>query len=541
MNKFLVLGIIIFLLHVDGTNCQGSNPDLSEQRCNADTKFFRIPSENCYPDELGHLYIYARYIQDEGSVVDDNQLIHVNQLEPLRRLTLECNVEKLVYVNISKELTGTINEVEIFGVCLFIFSENIEVMFPNLEKLTFYGKNNPFGSKLMKFGKLTHIHLRYDKPQDAKSEFSKSIITSSWFKGMGNLTELTISNAGIKKISKTAFTSLKNLTYLDLSDNHIRLIPFDVFKGMNLTTLELSGNNIKYVYQGSFRGFLNGIHTLLLSRNPHFPLDTLINIPDITHLGIRSNNYSIIPPTIHYMSEPYIDLSGNMLECSCENAWFAFGNDIYCYIAMIPYLLTQFVRENCGDKYNPERILEVYPCFIVICNVNEICNNNLVKRKQCNILNFIRNDSENATLPIPLKPNLEENCGCECQEGYERNYHDDCIDINECQRGTSKCEQICTNIIGGYECSCEYGYEAMEDPFKCSCIDIYSGYMHARNTCVSNSIVEVLTGWLTVVITLLLACCMIMCVYTGLLIAMKLQLDVWAEKNCEEEIKFKDL
>ena len=37
-------------------------------------------------------------------------------------------------------------------------------------------------------------------------------------------------------------------------------------------------------------------------------------------------------------------------------------------------------------------------------------------------------------------------------------------DIVECDEGQSgPCEQICTNTIGGFECSCEEGFEVVSD------------------------------------------------------------------------------
>ena len=128
---------------------------------------------------------------------------------------------------------------------------------------------------------LTKLDLKYTKPPKTEMEFGTTSITSNWFEGLDNLQNMTISNAGITKLSKFAFTLLKNLTYLDLSDNNIKLIPYDVFKGKNLSFLDLSGNGIKYVDSGSFRELLGIIEHLKLNRNPNFPVDTLINIPEI--------------------------------------------------------------------------------------------------------------------------------------------------------------------------------------------------------------------------------------------------------------------
>ena len=41
------------------------------------------------------------------------------------------------------------------------------------------------------------------------------------------------------------------------------------------------------------------------------------------------------------------------------------------------------------------------------------------------------------------------------------------IDINECTINISGCSQNCTNIIGGYHCSCYSGYQFAADLRSC--------------------------------------------------------------------------
>ena len=44
----------------------------------------------------------------------------------------------------------------------------------------------------------------------------------------------------------------------------------------------------------------------------------------------------------------------------------------------------------------------------------------------------------------------------------------DFIDIDECSLGTDHCEQICTNNVGSYTCSCKSGFELSSDGLHCS-------------------------------------------------------------------------
>ena len=42
-----------------------------------------------------------------------------------------------------------------------------------------------------------------------------------------------------------------------------------------------------------------------------------------------------------------------------------------------------------------------------------------------------------------------------------------CIDINECNTNNGGCNQVCTNTIGSFECSCNTGYELSANPLIC--------------------------------------------------------------------------
>lgn len=45
-------------------------------------------------------------------------------------------------------------------------------------------------------------------------------------------------------------------------------------------------------------------------------------------------------------------------------------------------------------------------------------------------------------------------------------------DINECAEGTHRCSQKCTNIQGGYNCSCVDGFTLQADTYSCQGIII---------------------------------------------------------------------
>ena len=45
------------------------------------------------------------------------------------------------------------------------------------------------------------------------------------------------------------------------------------------------------------------------------------------------------------------------------------------------------------------------------------------------------------------------------------------IDTDECINSTSNCAQICINEVGSYSCSCDTGYQLLNDNYGCADID----------------------------------------------------------------------
>ena len=42
------------------------------------------------------------------------------------------------------------------------------------------------------------------------------------------------------------------------------------------------------------------------------------------------------------------------------------------------------------------------------------------------------------------------------------------LDINECDSENGGCEQVCTNSVGSFQCSCNYGFFLEPNNFNCS-------------------------------------------------------------------------
>ena len=52
------------------------------------------------------------------------------------------------------------------------------------------------------------------------------------------------------------------------------------------------------------------------------------------------------------------------------------------------------------------------------------------------------------------------------------------IDINECSEESHNCDQICTNTVGSFKCSCADGFKLSSDGRTCSGIQrtLYTVY-----------------------------------------------------------------
>ena len=110
------------------------------------------------------------------------------------------------------------------------------------------------------------------------------------------LTSLYLNDNHIQVIPNGTFESLNLLSYLGLSGNRIRLREGEAFKGLSeLKTLLLSGNNIRTIHKGIFSG-LSQLGTLDLSRNNISRVDTgtFKGLSHMHTLNLSVNKISIV-------------------------------------------------------------------------------------------------------------------------------------------------------------------------------------------------------------------------------------------------------
>ena len=52
------------------------------------------------------------------------------------------------------------------------------------------------------------------------------------------------------------------------------------------------------------------------------------------------------------------------------------------------------------------------------------------------------------------------------------------LDVNECTKSSDGCEQICTNTVGSFECSCDSGFVLDDNHLSCNGKSLYFGLLH---------------------------------------------------------------
>uniref|UniRef100_A0A7E4V8R0 Kunitz/Bovine pancreatic trypsin inhibitor domain protein n=1 Tax=Panagrellus redivivus TaxID=6233 RepID=A0A7E4V8R0_PANRE len=102
----------------------------------------------------------------------------------------------------------------------------------------------------------------------------------------------------------------------------------------------------------------------------------------------------------------------------------------------------QFFFYGCGGNHN--KFYSLYQC-------RKVCGERLSPQIACD-----RCDVRTST----CQQNSKYNYTCECRDGFQKNEHNECVDIDECRQGKSECAQNawCENTVGGHKCTCMAGY-----------------------------------------------------------------------------------
>ncbi|XP_044001592.1 toll-like receptor 13 [Aphidius gifuensis] len=217
---------------------------------------------------------------------------------------------------------------------------------------------------------ITSLHYKYGK-------FTN--LQQLAFSCLKQLEYLAVTNSSLKTIEPTAFDGLNNIKYLSLSSNQIQTIDSNVFTNLNLSSLDLSYNLLTHIKKDTFYGMKT--KALDISYNKIIQIDDDAFKDMNLHHIYYNNNPGAINDTFYYFDD--IKIEANCLP-SLENLVLDVGP-----ISLQENLFDQLISLNylrIEIKYNPQspskyinNVLKTVPSLRVLEILNSdsinICNN----------------------------------------------------------------------------------------------------------------------------------------------------------------------
>lgn len=158
-------------------------------------------------------------------------------------------------------------------------------------------------------------------------------------------------NAGITKVYNDTFDEYFQLRTLDLSDNYIQGLPYNVFHKLeNLQCIELQNNRISKIDVRMFH-YLNNLTKLNLQNNylKEINQNLFDDIPNLNSLNLSENQLSVLPNWV-FSKLPmlsYLNLSSNNLEFL---PWELFQSNVR--------LTALFLDDNENLNQMPDKIFQ---------------------------------------------------------------------------------------------------------------------------------------------------------------------------------------
>lgn len=224
------------------------------------------------------------------------------------------DVDRICFIkdlNVDYFINHFSNQIEKLRI-MYLNSENLtklisEYYYPNLLQLEIRNCDiNRIEKKLFDglSPMIQRLNIRYNS--------NLEIIDNDAFSNMKRLVTLDLSNNRIESLDRRIFSGLNNLQVLCLYKNRINRIDGNVFSDLKkLTTLNLSDNQLKILDAESFVG-LEYLRTLCFSNNKlsHFEFGILVNLPRIEWINLSGNDISNIGEILRLCSvnEAFKDL-----------------------------------------------------------------------------------------------------------------------------------------------------------------------------------------------------------------------------------------
>ncbi|CAF4787736.1 unnamed protein product [Pieris macdunnoughi] len=183
------------------------------------------------------------------------------------------------------------------------------------------------------------------------------------FVGLDMLEVLMLNNNEIQNVSKSSFDSLRNLRRLDLSDNQIHDLNFEVINLLKLQFLSLKGNLLRIIGKGHFDS-LNLMEMLDVSNN---------NISEVESFSFKDLNELIS-----------FDISNNPLSQALENNTFK-------GLISLPALDISCTSLTVIKNNSFNEMTSLHTLNISHSTVNEVSFNSFINTGNINVLDLSHN------------------------------------------------------------------------------------------------------------------------------------------------------
>ncbi|GIY21914.1 protein toll [Caerostris darwini] len=262
---------------------------------------FRRVTENSFNGKVNN----TRFLYLDHCLIREFDVRHYRTLHIMATLDLSYNlIEQVTNQSIqfgnSVELDFTGNQIKEFNAEL---PYNVKRVYLNKNLLTSLGRT-------LQFSQMTEVTMAYNRIQNLGSED---------FRGVHGVQDLDLQGNVITSVERFTFTNIrKDLIYLDLSQNKIRILQGCVRYLSLLTSLNLTDNQIESFEEGEFQG-LNELTDLYLHGNRITTLGNEVHgLVQLQYLVVSSNRIRTLLKEQIPEKLKYLYLADNPFHCDCK-------------------------------------------------------------------------------------------------------------------------------------------------------------------------------------------------------------------------------